>query len=152
MKTTSLMNLATRKLLLLLSGLVASGIAGTILFAPDAFYAAYGIELAGNTDLTNELKAPAGALFVAGLLILAGVFRGRLTVVSFATATVIYLSYGFSRLLSFGIDGLPHTGLVEAAIFEISLGTICLLALIPELKTRTATRGGRYPRKKEEAA
>lgn len=137
MKTTSLMNLATRKLVLMLSGLVASGIAGMILFAPDAFYAAYGIELAGNTDLTNELKAPAGVLLVSGLLMIAGVFRAQLTIVSLATATVIYLSYGLSRLLSIGLDGVPHTALVEAAIFEIVLGAVCLFALLPELKPRS---------------
>ena len=89
MKPMSLMNPATCKLVLLLSGLVASGIAGMILFVPHTFYAAYGIELAGNTDLTNELKAPAGALFVAGLLMIAGVFRTQLTFVSLATATAM---------------------------------------------------------------
>ena len=138
MKTMSLMNPGTRRLLLLLSGLVASGIAGMILFAPQAFYAGYGIDIAGNTDLTNELKAPAGALLVAGLLMVAGAFRTRLTFVSLATATVIYLSYGLSRVLSIGIDGMPHSSLVAAAIFEISIGALCLLALLPELNQRNA--------------
>ena len=138
MKTMSLMNPATRKLVLLLSGLVAIGIAAMILFAPQTFYATYGIELAGNTDLTNELKAPAGALLVAGLLMIVGVFRAHLTAVSLVTATVIYLSYGFSRLLSMSMDGIPHSGLVEAAVFEILLGAICLLALLPELTKRNS--------------
>lgn len=133
MKIMSLKGLLTRKLVLLFSGLVASGIAATILFAPDAFYAAYEIELAGNTNLTNELKASAGPLFVAGLLMLSGVFRAKLTFVSLAAATAIYLAYGLSRFLSIAVDGVPHSGLVGAAIFEISIGVICLLALVPDL-------------------
>ena len=129
--------MATRKLTLLLSGLVACGIAVTILFAPDSFYTAYGIELAGNTSLVNELKAPAGVLFIAGLLMLAGVVRARLTAVSLKVAAAIYLAYWTSRFLSFAIDGVPHSALVGAAAFEIASGGICLLALLPDLAGRT---------------
>lgn len=118
------------KLTLLVSGLVAIGIAGTILFAPELFYAGYGIEVEGDTTLVNELKAPAGALFVAGLLIFAGVFRTEFVKVSLATASVVYLSYGLSRLLSMAIDGLPHSGLVSAAGVELGIGAACVLALL----------------------
>ena len=121
--------MAARKLTLLLSGLVACGIAVTILFAPDAFYSAYGIELAENISLTNELKAPAGVLFIAGLLMLAGVFRARLTTVALIAASAIYLAYGFTRFLSFAVDGVPHSSLVAAATFEIAIGAFCLFSL-----------------------
>lgn len=133
METITVKSLVIRKVVLLLGGLVASGIAATILFAPDAFYAAYEIELAGNTNLTNELKASAGALFVAGLLMLSGVIRAQLTFISLAAAAAIYLAYGLSRSLSIAIDGVPHSALVGAAIFEITIGVICLLALLPDL-------------------
>jgi len=138
MKTSSLKIQVARKLTLLLSGLVACGIAATILFAPDAFYTAYGIEVAGNTNLTNELKAPAGVLLVAGLLMLAGVFRSQLTAVSLTAATTIYLGYGLSRFLSIALDGVPHSGLVDAAILEIAIGGICLIALLSGLNRRNA--------------
>ncbi|MGI9260510.1 MAG: DUF4345 domain-containing protein, partial [Woeseiaceae bacterium] len=132
MKTNNSRLLAARKLILLLSGLVACGIAVTILFAPDSFYMAYGIELAGNTSLVNELKAPAGVLFVAGLLMLAGVVRERLTSAALQVAATIYLAYGASRFLSFAVDGVPHSALVGAAAFEIAIGAVCLLALLPD--------------------
>lgn len=138
MTKMNLRGLLARRLVLLIAGMVAIGIAATILIAPDGFYAAYGIELAGNTNLTNELKAPAGMLFVAGLLMLAGVFRAQLTGVSLIAATTIYLSYGLSRLLSIAVDGTPHSGLVSAAIFEIAVGAICLLALLPARAGRIA--------------
>ena len=108
------------KLILLASALVAVGIAGTILFAPEVFYAGYGIEIGGDATLVNELKAPAGALLVAGLLMFAGVFRTELVKVSLTTASVVYLSYGLSRLLSMALDGLPNSGLVSAGSRDVS--------------------------------
>ncbi len=131
--------------LLLISGLLAAGIAATILFAPDAFYAGYGINTGTDVSLANELKAPAGMLLIAGLLILAGVVRTELTVASLGIASLIYLSYGVSRLLSMAIDGIPHGGLVGAAMFEIAIGLVCLLVFARHRKstfgTRIAARG-----------
>lgn len=131
--------------LLLTSGLFAAGIAATILFAPDAFYAGYGIDTGSDVSLANELKAPAGMLLIAGLLMLAGVVRTELTGASLGTASLIYLSYGLSRLLSMVIDGIPHSGLVSAAMLEIAIGLVCLLVFMRHRKSavgpRVAARG-----------
>lgn len=116
--------------LLLASGLLAAGIAATVLFAPDAFYTGYGISVDSNVNLANELKAPAGLLLMAGLLMLIGVFRARFVVPSLATAAAIYLSYGTSRLLSMAMDGVPDSALVTAAIIEIAVGAACFFALV----------------------
>ena len=118
------------KLTLLVSGLVAVGIAGTILLAPEVFYAGYGIQVGGNATLVNELKAPAGVLLAAGLLMFAGVFRTEYIRVSLTTAAVVYLSYGLARLLSMAMDGMPNSGLVSAAGIELGIGAACLLALL----------------------
>ena len=125
---------ATRTILLL-SGLIAVAIAGTILLAPDAFYAGYGIEVGGNATLANELKAPAGALLVAGLLMVAGVLRSSIAVLSLATATAVYLSYGLGRVLSIAVDGMPHSGMVIAAGIELVVGAICLVTLLHARRT-----------------
>jgi hypothetical protein len=118
------------KLTLLVSGLVAVGIAGTILLAPEVFYAGYGIDVEGDATLVNELKAPAGVLLAAGMLMFAGVFRADLVMVSLTTASVVYLSYGLSRLLSIAVDGLPDSGIVSAAGIELGIGAACLAALL----------------------
>ncbi|MDJ0761191.1 MAG: DUF4345 domain-containing protein [Woeseiaceae bacterium] len=120
----------TIRLVLCLSGLVASGIAVMILLAPDAFYASYGIELSSNATLANEMKAPAGGLFLAGLIMLFGVFRSSFVALSLATAAGVYLSYGLGRIASIAIDGLPQSGMVAAAGIELVVGTVCLLTLM----------------------
>lgn len=126
--------------LLLASGLLATGIAATILVAPDPFYASYDIDVSSNASLANELKAPAGMLLVAGLLMLAGVAKSEHTVTSLAVGSVIYLSYGLSRLLSIAVDGIPHSALVSAAMLELALGTVCLFGLV-HLRMHTRCSG-----------
>lgn len=141
--------------LLLASGLFAAGIAAMILFAPNAFYGGYGIDISTNVSLTNELKAPAGALLLAGLMMLAGVFRSAFTILSLATATAVYLSYGLSRALSMAIDGIPHSGLVSAAVIEIAIGVICSAVLTHHQKAtaarQTSAAGVWYAAAKEDA-
>ena len=127
-----------RRLVLLLSGLTAAAIAAAILFLPELFYASYGIEVAGDTALQNELKAPAGLLLAGGSVMLLGAFRAEWTTHALVATAVIYLSYGFSRCLSFALDGMPAGGLFEAALFEIAIGIVALLALIPETRSRIA--------------
>jgi len=141
--------------LLLTSGLLAAGIATAILFAPDAFYAGYGIDTGSNVSLANELKAPAGMLLITGLLMLAGVVRTELTVASLGTASLIYLSYGLSRLLSMAIDGIPHSGLVSAAVLELAIGLICLLVFTRHRKSafdQSIVARGAWNAPSEEAA
>ncbi len=142
--------------LLLASGLISSCIAMMILFAPNAFYGSYGIEIAANVGLANELKAPAGLLLLAGLLMLLGVFKLEFAIPSLAIATAVYLSYGLSRVLSMAIDGYPHSGLVSAAVFEIAVGGLCLVDLIRHRKKTAApeiaAEGVMYATTEEDAA
>ena len=129
---------ATARLVLCLSALVAVAIAGTIIVAPDAFYSGYGIEVGDNATLANELKAPAGALLIAGLAMFAGVIRTRRIAVSLAIAAGVYLSYGFARIASFALDGLPHDGMVSAAAVEIVIGAACLASWLQVRRGRSS--------------
>ena len=108
------------------------------LIAPDAFYGGYGIDISADVSLANELKAPVGALLLAGLLMMAGAFKATYTIPSLATAGAVYLSYGLSRVLSMAIDGIPHSGLVSAAAIEVAIGTVCLVDLMRYRKTAAA--------------
>lgn len=139
-KKESLISVYGTRGLLLVSGLIATVIAGMILLAPTAFYGGYEIEVGANVSLTNELKAPAGLLLLAGLLILVGVFRSDFIISSLTTATVVYLAYGLTRILSMAMDGMPNDGIVGAAAIEIAIGGICLLDLLRHRNTTTARR------------
>lgn len=118
------------KTILIFSGLISSGIGGAILINPVAFYATYDIELAGNISLFNEIRAPGGALLTSGVLIMLGAFVDKLTFTSVVVASLLYLSYGLSRILSIAIDGMPAEGLVQAAVLEIIIGLVCVFVLV----------------------
>ncbi|MCJ8337953.1 MAG: DUF4345 domain-containing protein [Pseudomonadales bacterium] len=118
------------KTVLFLSGLIAAGIGASILLDPVAFHGASGIKLADNINLLNEMRAAGGALMAIGVLIILGCFINRLTYTATLVASLMYLAYGFSRVLSFAFDGLPTPALVQVAVLEIAIGALCIYCLI----------------------
>ncbi len=118
------------KTILIISGLIASVIGAAILFAPVAFYATYGIELGGNFSLLNEIRAPGGVLLASGTLIISGAFVDKLAFTAAVVSSLLYLSYGLSRVMSIAIDGIPAEGLVQAAVLEIVIGLACVFVLV----------------------
>lgn len=123
-----------QKAVLLMAGVTAIVIGGSILASPDAFYAAYGISLPGDVSLTNELRASGGSVVMLGLLTLAGLVFARFALASTLLAAAMFLAYGASRLLSLGLDGQPDAGLVAAMIAELVIGLAALAALIAARK------------------
>ncbi len=118
------------KTILLISGLIMTGVGGAILFMPVAFHAGNGIDLGGNISLLSEVRAPGGALLASGILVMLGAFVTQLTFTSVVVSALIYLSYGISRILSLAIDGMPAEGLVQATVLEIIIGLLGVFALL----------------------
>ncbi|OUS21692.1 hypothetical protein A9R01_17565 ['Osedax' symbiont bacterium Rs2_46_30_T18] len=117
------------KSILFLSGLIAAGIGASILLDPIAFHGASGIKLTDNINLLNEMRAAGGALLAIGVLIISGCFIAKLTYTATLVASLMYLAYGFSRVLSFGFDGLPTAALIQVAALEIAIGALCIFCL-----------------------
>lgn len=118
------------KTILFISGSISAGIGAAILLIPVAFHTSSGLELGNDSSLLNEIRAPGGALLSSGLLILSGVFRAKLTFTATIVATLLYLSYASSRLLSFWLDGMPSDALIQVTGAELVIGLFCLFALI----------------------
>lgn len=89
-----------------------------------------GIVLGNDASLLSEIRASGGALLVFGMLIMAGAFVANLRFTAILVTTLLYISYGFSRILSMVIDGMPDTGLVQVTVLEIVIGLVCCFALI----------------------
>jgi len=116
------------KIALGLSGLTAFTIGASILFAPHAFYAAYGINLAQNANLLSELRAPGAGLAGFGLLMLLGVWRQEILPVAMAVALTIFIAFPTGRLIGFALDGLPSGNIIGAFLFELIIAALCLAA------------------------
>lgn len=115
---------------LFVAGLIAAGVGVAILLMAQQFHATIGIELRGNASLLSEVRAGGGALLASGILILLGVFVVRMRFTALLLSTLLYLSYGLSRLLSMAVDGMPAGILVQVTLLEIAIGLVCLLALV----------------------
>lgn len=118
------------KTVLIVAGLVAIWIGGSILVDPVGFERSYGIELGTDINLRSEIRAPGAALLAGGLLMMSGAFVSRLAFTATLMATLWYLAYGGSRLLSFIVDGMPTSGLVQATVAELAIGLLAGFALI----------------------
>jgi len=118
------------KIVLLCAGLLATAIGLMLLTAPVTFYKGYDFGLAGNVDLLNEIRASSGGLLMCGLVITLGSFLKPLTYPASIVSTCLYLSYGFSRLISMALDGTPSSGLVQAMVLEIIVGFACALCTL----------------------
>jgi len=117
------------KTILFISGLILAGVGGAILFMPAAFHATNDIELGGNISLLSEVRAGGSALLASGILVMSGTFVAKLAFTSAVVSSLVYLSYGLSRILSIAVDGMPAEGLVQAAALEIIIGLACAFAL-----------------------
>lgn len=111
------------------SGMIAIAFGAAILFAPEAFYATYGITLGNDASQLSETRASGGALLGMGLVIVSGAIWSKLAFASAVVASAVYSSYGLSRLVSIAMDGAPDDSLVAAAAFELAIGAISLFAL-----------------------
>ena len=129
-KGRKIKNSKVLKTILVVAGLVGVMVGLGNIISPVEFNASSGIELGANINLINELKATGGGLFLSSIFILLGVFMERLTFSSTLLATMMYLGYGFSRIASIVIDGVPSDELVQVAVFEIVMGLIALFALV----------------------
>ena len=118
------------KTILFLSGLIASGIGAAILFTPVAFYTGSGIMLGEDISLLSDIRAAGAGLLALGAMIMSGAFIAKLTFTSAVISTLVYLSYGLSRIMSIAIDGLPVDALVQAMVLEIIIGLVGVFALL----------------------
>lgn len=117
---------------LFLAGLAATWIGFALVTDPHAFHATNGIELASAANAMSEVRAPGAALLAFGLLIGSGAFLRRMAHLATVTSAVLYLGYGFGRVVSYALDGNPGEGLLGAMAIEFVLGALALLCLRPK--------------------
>ena len=122
---------------LFVSGVILLGIGAAILLVPEAFYASNGIDLGENASLLSEVRAPGGLLFASGLLIIAGSFRHKLRAQSVVLATLVYGTFGLSRLLSMALDGMPSAGIVGATTVELIVAALGIFILTRQTGSAT---------------
>ena len=118
-----------QELTLGIAGLAALGIGLAITAAPASFYATYGIALGSDPNLLSELRAPGANLAALGTLIMAGTVRQDMQRLATFLGATVFLAYAFGRIVSMVLDGMPSSGLVQAALIELVIGGLCVALL-----------------------
>ena len=72
------------------------------------------------------MRGIGGMLFGIGSFVIVGAFSSKIRETATIMATLIYLCFGISRLMSALIDGVPHTNLVIVTAFEFIFGILNL--------------------------
>ena len=117
-----------QKIALGVAGITALGIGASILIAPYAFYASYGIVLAPNPSLLSELRALGAGLAAFGAVMLAGIVKPALRQAAVVAALTIFVAFPAGRVLGLVADGIPSSGILGALVLELVIAALCLAA------------------------
>lgn len=112
------------RVFLVLAGLSGFSVGVGLLFFPLPFEASAGIDLGTDASLLSEIRGAGGPLLLSGILIVYGAFKSSFTRFALLLSTVLYLSYGVSRVYGFAVDGMPNQSFVIVTVVEIVFGMI----------------------------
>jgi hypothetical protein len=112
------------KIYLIVSGLLLTIIGGATLIDPVTIKASSGIDLAGNTNLLNDVRATGSLILTIALLTLSGAYSPKLRYTASIASTLLFISLGLGRIVSIINDGMPYEGIVKATGLEMVLGII----------------------------
>ena len=97
---------------------------------PISFYDFSGLILGSDVGGLSEARGAGGMILVAGILILLGAFSAKLRFTSTVLVILVFLSFGFARLLGIAIDGMPGEMLIQGIIGEFVMGSIGVFAFL----------------------
>jgi len=129
----------TTTIYLVIAGLMLLAIGGALLLVPHVFHSSNGIALGNDPNLLSEIRAPGGLLACSGITILIGAFRKQLRSLTVKLSVLVYGSFGVSRLVSMGLDGLPSSSILGAAAVEVAIASAGVFILWQARSKRAAS-------------
>ncbi|MEL6675421.1 MAG: DUF4345 domain-containing protein [Bacteroidota bacterium] len=118
------------KAYLIVAGLLLAFIGGATLLMPVALKTGSGIDIAGNINVINDVRASSALLFSLAVVMLTGAFSPKLTYTASLLSAVLFLALGTGRVVSILADGMPVEGLIGATGLEFVLGIVGAILFI----------------------
>lgn len=115
------------------SGAILAGIGSWIMASPTVFLAMSEVIVESDAGLLSEVTAPSGILVMVGVFMIFSAIKAQWASLGLVAGAVVYGSYGFSRLVSQYLHGMPSDQLVLVMYFELGMA-IALLALTQKIK------------------
>ena len=123
---------------LILACLIGFFVGGGLLFFPAQLQADNGIILSSASHF-SEARAPGAAIFSAAIFAFISIFRADWRRTALTIMALFFLAYGFGRLVSLVLDGMPAPGLFYAMIGELVMGVLAVIVLA-KMKVTTEKR------------
>lgn len=108
------------------SGVILGAVGSSIMFAPQIFLATSEAIVEHDPNLLSEVTAPSGLLVFAGVFMIFSSTRLRFANLGLVFGSIIYGTYGLSRLISTELHGVPSDTLVVVTWFELSIAALLL--------------------------
>ncbi len=121
------MSNVSQKAALTLSAVTLIAVGSLIVFAPAFLFGLNQVVLDPSAAMMSEIRSPGVLLLFGGAIALAGLILPSFERPALVTSTGLLLSYGFGRLISLPLDGLPPASLQIAAFVELGLGSWCAI-------------------------
>jgi len=119
---------AITRAVLAVSGVILGFVGGALMMVPRTFLGLSQVYIDPDPSLMSELAAPSGILLLTSGFMILGAVRLRFANPALLIGALVYGSYGFGRLVSMGLNGVPSESLIIATAIE--LGIAALLAAI----------------------
>ena len=104
---------------------------------PVAYYDFNGLILGSDVGMLSEARGAGGMILISGILILLGAFLAKLRFTSTVLSILVFLSFGFARLLGIVMDGMPGEKLIQGIIGEFVMGSIGVFVFLKYRKKST---------------
>lgn len=108
------------------SGAMLGAIGSSIMFAPKLFLATSEVIVEHDPNLLSEMIASSGLLVVAGVFMILCSTRLRFANLGLVCGSIVYGTYGLSRLVSMHLHGVPSDTLVVVTWFELGIAALLL--------------------------
>lgn len=112
------------KVYLFISGALLTFIGLNMAFMAVSFKEGSGIDVVGNINVLNDIRATGVLYMVLGIVMILGVFKQKLTFTASLFSPLIYLAVGTGRVISILQDGTPVDALMKATIVEFVIGAV----------------------------
>ncbi|MEC3907047.1 DUF4345 domain-containing protein [Tamlana sp. 2201CG12-4] len=89
-----------------------------------------GIKLENDASLLNEMRGVSAVMLCSGVIILLGIFIGKLSFTSHFVASLLFIGFAIGRLISLKTDGKPSKQITQGILFELVLGATNVFCLI----------------------
>ena len=115
------------RIVLAASGIILTAIGGAFMLGPQTFLAMSEVFVEQDQGLMSEVTAQSGLLFVTGAFLILSAVKLRFANIGLFLGAIVYGSYGFSRLVSMKLHGIPSDTLVVVAYFELCVAAALIV-------------------------